>query len=312
MLKHKWLWVLLIPVLLFPLFSHAEAAYEDLSFPENTDYIDMGSTVVRDFDAFADFLEQFPNLRQVDMWENHMTAAQCDFLAARFPQVRWGWTMIIKNEEHEHLVRTDYTSWSTLHNNKSTKHNSRDFAVLKYCWNLKALDVGHNNVTSVDFLYDLPNLRILILACNAVEDITPIASLKHLEYLELFKNKIRDVSPLQDLPHLMDLNICFNRIADLSPLQKLPSLKKLWCYSCLQVNTVPDREQTDALRAVFPDIQMDTTHYSTAGGWRFSYADRRTPHYEIVVQNFGAHHQDPRTEYVPFEDSWPEDDEPAD
>ena len=174
-----------------------------------------------------------PALRQVDMWQNRMTSGQCDMLAARYPGMRWGWTMVIKNWNHEHLIRTDATSWSTLHNNKSAKHSSEDLSVLKYCWNLMALDVGHNKIDSLEFLYDLPNLRVLILACNAVTDITPIATLQHLEYAELFNNKITDITPLKDLPHLMDLNLGFNRIADLSPLENIKTLQRLWLLPCI-------------------------------------------------------------------------------
>ena len=302
---------LLLLLLILPLFASADGttiSYEGTDYPQDAEYIDLGNFVVKDFDAFTAFLDQMPALKQVDMWQNRMTAAQCDMLAARYPGMRWGWTMVIRNRDHEHLVRTDYTSWSTLHNNTSAKHNSEDFSVLKYCWNLMALDVGHNNVTNLDFLYDLPNLRILIVACNAVEDITPIASLKHLEYLEVFKNRILDISPLEGLDHLMDLNLCFNRIEDLSPVLKLPNLKRLWMYSSRKANAVPVGDDVDAIKAAFPNAIINTTHYSTLGGWRMITQRERDPHYEVILKNFGENHLHPRTEYVPFEDSWPSED----
>lgn len=311
-MKHQYAGLLLLLLLLIcPLLCRADATFEGLSFSEEADYIDLGDVVVTDFEAFASFLERFPNLTQVDMWKNHMKAEQCEYLASRFPQIRWGWTMVIRNRDHEHLVRTDYTSWSTLHSNKSAKHNSEDFSVLKYCWDLKALDIGHNNVTSLDFLYDLPNLRVLILACNAIEDITPVASLKKLEYVELFKNRIKDISPLEDLPHLMDLNLCFNYIKDLSPLLKLTTLKRLWLFSCEIPNKAPAGEQIEAIKAAFPNTTIDTTHYSTLGGWRKN-GEEPDPHYAVILQLFGSDHLHPRTNYVPFGDSWTEDGESED
>ena len=306
-LKNKWLWIFLCLLLLLPLFAEADVVFDGKAYSEQADYIDLGDTVVHDFDAFMLFLDQFPNLRQVDMWQNRMTKEQCDMLAARYPQMKWGWTMVIKNRNHTHLVRTDYTSWSTLHNNKTARHNSEDFTVLKYCWNLKALDVGHNNVTSLDFLYDLPELRVLIIACHNVTDITPIASLKHLEYAELFNNKITDVTPLKDLPHLLDLNLCFNRISDLSPILNLKTLKRLWLYSVEKINTAPFGEGIDALKAALPNTWIDTTHYSTNGGWRYTTKTKMHPHYAVIQQIFGKDHLHPMTVYVPFEDSWPED-----
>ncbi|MCR5566335.1 MAG: phosphodiester glycosidase family protein [Clostridiales bacterium] len=308
-MKIRWLWIGLLLLLLCPLFAQADVVYEGKTYAEDAEYIDLGDYVVKDFDALTAFLDQMPNLKQVDMWANKMTADQCDMLATRYPGIRWGWTMVIKTWGDEHLVRTDYTAWSTLHNNQSTKHHSEDFAVLKYCWNLLALDVGHNYVTSLDFLYDLPNLRVLILACNAVTDITPIASLKDLEYLEIFNNTITDISPLAELPHLMDLNICFNKIKDLSPLKNITTLQRLWMYSCQKLNTVPKGEAVNEIMEALPNTKIDTTHYSTLGEWRFTDGKqtKRHPHYDVIVRNFGEDHLHPRTQYVPFEDSWPLD-----
>lgn len=309
-MKNRCLWIVpfLLLLLLCPLLAEADVEFEGKAYPESAEYIDLGDTVVKDYDALTAFLDQFPHLRQVDMWNTKIKKEQCDMLAARYPDMKWGWTMVISNQNHSHLVRTDYTSWSTLHNNKTARHVSEDFTVLKYCWDLKALDIGHNNVTSLDFLYDLPNLRVLIIACNNVTDITPIASLKHLEYAELFNNKITDISPLKDLPHLIDLNLCFNRITDLSPVLGLKTLKRLWLYSCEKINTAPFGEQVDAVKAALPNTWIDTTHYSTNGGWRYTSNKKLHPHYAVIQQIFGKDHLHPMTVYVPFEDSWPEED----
>lgn len=309
-MKIRGILLLTLLLLLFALPALAEVSYEEHVFDETAEFIDLDDLVVKDFESFAAFLEQFPNLKQVDMWKNRMTKEQCDFLAGKFPDMRWGWTMVIKKGKCNHLVRTDFTSWSTLHNNKSPHHSSEDFSVLKYCWNLMALDVGHNGVTDLNFLYDLPNLRVLIIACNQVEDITPIASLKKLEYAELFNNRIRDITPLTGLPHLMDLNICFNKIQDLSPILTLPSLKRLWLYSHRARDTVATGEQVDTIRAAFPEAKIDINHYSTNGEWRYldGYPRQMDPHYAVILQIFGVNHLHPKTEYMPFKDSFPDED----
>ena len=300
------MWCLLL-LLVIPVIAGADVEYEGNIYPENAEYIDLGDTVVTDFDAFCSFLDRMPSLRRVDMWQNRMTADLCDMLAERYPSIRWGWTLVIKAKDHEHLVRTDSTSFSTLHNSNSTQHNSEDFEILKYVWHLYALDVGHNNIVSLDFLYNLPELRVLIIACNKITDITPLASLKDLEYAEIFNNYITDISPLKDLPLLLDLNICFNHIEDLSPLENIKTLKRLWMYSCQRRNNkAPSGPAVDAVFAALPDTQIDTTHYSTAGKWRFTDSNntRMHPHYAAIVAMFGADHLHPKFEYVPFEDSW--------
>ncbi len=304
-LKRKWLWCCLVILLLFPAVVLADVAYEGKNYPESAEYIDLGDLVVRDFDGLIGFLKQMPNLRRVDMWQTKMDREHCDLLASRFPEIQWGWTLVIKSADHEHLIRTDYTSWSTLHNNSSLQHSSEDFEILKYCWNLLALDIGHNNVTSLDFLYSLPNLRVLIAACNHVTDITPVGSLKDLEYAELFKNDIRDLSPLTGLTHLLDLNICFNHIQDYMPLKSLTSLKRLWMYSSQKYNVKPDYAIVKDLASTLPDTQIDYVHYSTAGTWRYTYGERRHPHYDAIVRMFGEDSRHPHYEYIAFDDSFP-------
>ena len=305
-MKSRWLWIVLL-LLLWPVLAGANVSYEGKTWPEDAEYIDLGDFVVTDFDAFMAFLDRMPNLKQVDMWQNRMTREQCDLLAARYPGMKWGWTMVIKGWDHEHLVRTDYTAWSTLHNNRSAKHSSEDLSVVRYCWNLKALDIGHNKVDNLDFLYDLPELRVLIIAINNVTDITPLASLKHLEYAELFNNKITDITPLKDLPHLLDLNLSFNKITDLSPVKNLKTLQRLWLFSSQRTNQSPAPETVAELRAALPDTQIDTVHHPTTGTWRYVGTNRKHPHYAVITQMFGEDHLRPRYEYVPFDESWTED-----
>ena len=285
----------------------ADVSYHGVSYREDAAYIDLGGTVVKDYAEFEAFLDQFPNLRQVDMWETQIPRAMCDRLAARYPDMKWGWTMVLQGKDHKHLIRTDYTAWSTLHNNQSSHHTSEDFGILKYCWNLMALDVGHNSVTDLDFLYDLPNLRVLIVACNKVTDLTPVASLKYLEYAELFNNAITDISCLAELPHILDLNICFNKINDWSALENLTTLTRLWIYSSQKRNQEPPREVVSRLKAALPDTYVDSTHYSTAGAWRYLTEKKMHPHYAAIVATFGENHLKPKYEYVPFEDSFPMD-----
>ncbi len=287
----------------------ADYTYEGAAYPEDAEYIDLGDTVVKDFDGFADFLAQFPRLKQVDMWASRMAKSDCDRLAERFPDMRWGWTLLLKGKDHSHLIRTDQTSFSTLHNNKSSHHRSEDFEILKYCWHLYALDIGHNSVTDLSFLYSLPKLRVLIIACNEVEDITPIASLKDLEYAELFKNKISDLTPLSELPHIIDLNICFNKIKDWTPIYGLTTLKRLWLRENYkdppQETQRPPKSVVNELKALMPDTVIDYTHWSTTGAWRQLNSKKLHPHYEAIIKTFGENHLKPSTTYYPFEDSYP-------
>ena len=269
--------------------------------PRDAEAIDLGNLRVPntddDFKAFRQFLSQFPNLKKVDMFATEIRRPKIEYLANAFPDVEFGWTMVLScsnplhPERTPHKIRTDATAFSTLHNNTTTEHTALDFSILKYCKNLQALDLGHNRITDLSFLYDLPHIKVLILACNIeLRDITPIGSLKELQYLELFKNDIHDISCLANCTELVDLNLCFNRISDLSPLQHLTKLRRLWIFNS---NNYSDEypvspETVRALRKALPDCKVDDVSYSTLGGWR------EHPRYDTIYEMFWG------TEYIPF------------
>lgn len=221
-------------------------------------YFDVGDVAIRDFEEFKMFLSCFPNLTHVDMYETKIVRKRIDELVEAFPHIQFGWSMKVA----DHIIRTDATAFSTLHSDKSTEHSSKDFEVLKYCKNLKALDLGHNKITTLTFLDDLLELRILILARNRITDITPLRNLDKLEYLELFMNKITDISPLSNLNRLIDLELTRNQITDYSPLYNLPSLERLW------LNRSGKAIAQDALRNALPSCYIDFDSNPTQGGWR--------------------------------------------
>lgn len=251
--------------------------------------IDLGAYQVQSMEELTQALDRLPALRQVDMFESRVSAEEMDYLADRYPEIFFGWTIRIK----EHTIRTDQTAFSTLHNNRSPQHSSRDFEPIKHCKRLKALDLGHNAITDIDFIKDLTELRVLILAINKIEDISVLRNLPHLEYVELFKNKIRDISPLEGMGQILDLNICFNYIKDYSPLLGLSTLERLWIYNSNNYATsdpVPKAVVAD-LKAALPGCHIDHTHYSTLGGWR------EHPRYFVIFDTFKD------SVYIPFAES---------
>ena len=302
--------VLFLCALLFCLLAASCALGEDVTFrtyygsvtvDKYTEYVDLGSAKLpnddSDFNNLYKFLSKLPNVKKVDMFSTDIRRARIDELVKRFPDVEFGWTMVLPchNELHPertpHRIRTDATAFSTLHNNTCTEHTAEDFAILKYCKNLQALDIGHNRVTDLSFLYDLPHLKVLIVACNIeLKDITPIGSLKELQYLEIFKNDINDISCLANCTELVDLNICFNRISDWSPLEGLTHLRRLWMFNSNNYsdNIPVPKEAVNALRRALPDCKVDDVSYSTLGGWRDH------PRYDTIYAMFAG------SDYIPF------------
>lgn len=244
-------------------------SFKKLKVTTDVEYLDLGKVTLEysDYQKFYEFLAKLPNLKKVDMFSTRIPAKRIEQLVEKFPQIEFGWTMAVGN----HSVRTDAVAFITSHNDQSARHATEEFAVLKYCKNLLALDIGHNAVDDLSFLYDLPNLRILILADNQFQDITPVGSLTQLEYLELFYNDIRDVSALTSLVNLKDLNLGFNRITDISPLESMTWLERLWVpqFNSHNVTKKPDPEAVAKLKAALPDTLVDSTAVtSIENGWR--------------------------------------------
>lgn len=276
-------------------FAHGEGdtvRFKKLTVPVDAEAIDLDRVIVElgEDEKFFEFLEKLPNLKKVDMYRSTLIRRRINKYAERFPDIEFGWTMMLAGRE----VRTDITAFSMRNSDTSPRYRADEFSILKYCKNLKALDLGHNNLRNdLDFLYDLPGLKVLVLVDNELDDITPVGSLKELEYLELFYNGIHDISPLAGLDNLIDLNICFNRIADLSPLESLTGLRRLWIRNSnsRNVSIRLDESVADALRAALPDTYIDSKSSSVEGGWR------EGARYEAVRRMFKK-----GGEYEPFAD----------
>ena len=253
-------------------------------------YVDLQDQVIRNWDAFYEFLDSFPELEKVDMFATRITRQRIEEIHARYPDVEFGMTMSFG----EHTVRTDVTAFSTLHDSDSGWHSNQELALLRFCPNLYALDIGHNSITDLSFLYEMPQLRVLIVAIAKITDLTPIASLEHLEYLEVFYNQVTDISPLVSLTRLMDLNISYNFIEDVTPLMGMTSLRRLWMHECNRRHPREPGEELQAeLMRALPDCHIDFTSTSTGGGWR------EDPHFDVIYRMFRSR------VYEPFADSDP-------
>jgi len=232
--------------------------FAGMTFDSEAAVIDFGQTPVTDVEGLMALIDQMPVLAQVDMYASELTTAQMDALFDGYPQIFFGWTLNMKG----HIVRTDATSFSTLHG-RCPNHYTEDFYPLRYCRNLVALDLGHNYVDDISFLSNFPGMKVLILACNNISDISVLAELKELEYLELFSNRIKDFTPLLELTHLKDLNISNNPVSDITPLYAMTHLERFW--SGMNRNV---RSQVREMEKLLPDCEIFWDGEPTWGGWR--------------------------------------------
>ncbi len=243
----------------------AEDNYYGVTVKEGDTFVDFSGITDIQPEVVRQMLAAYPTIEKIDMYEAKLSTQEMLSLFDEYRQVDFGFTIKIS----EHTIRTDATAFSTLHSKYDPRHTTEELMPLRMCRHLKALDIGHNSVDNVDWLVDLPNIRILIIALNKITDISVLSNLKDLEYLEMFTNKIVDISPLLECKKLLDLNIGFNRIEDISPLYEMHQLERLWMYSYRYVNqdtTTPEIRQK--LKEALPNCQFNFHNYPTLAGWR--------------------------------------------
>ncbi len=241
-------------------FSWSLAQY-GLTVSSGDTSIDLGKQKIKnaDLSTFMDFLDCFPSLTGVDMFESRPTEKSVYALLDRYPTIHFGFTLTVCT----YPVRTDALVFS-MHRSVKPFYPSSSFKQLSLCPDLMAVDLGHNFIGDISFLENCTKLKILILACNRVTDLTSLSKLTDLQYLELFNNAITDISPLASLTNLIDLNICVNDIDDITPLLGLSKLERLFIS---RAGLTKDQQQT--LREALPACEMNFKVYSpTDDGWR--------------------------------------------
>ena len=154
--------------------------------------------------------------------------------------------------------------------------NDKDVTALKYCNEIRFLDLGHNHLKHIDFVSYMPDLEVCIIAVNYLHDINGIENCKKLEYCEFLSGIIKDISPLAACTELKHLNVAYNVIDDISPLYGLTKLERLW----ISRNNIP-KEQIEHIRELLPNCEINTTtHNPTGEGWRVN------PRYDLLKEQF--------------------------
>ena len=225
-------------------------------------------------------LGEFPLLEKVVLCDCGISNEDMAALNDRHENVRFVWRVYFS----EFSLRTDDTNFIAARVRNEFPIYSYELEVLKYCPDLQALDLGHKNITSLDFLRYVPYLKYLIIVENDVNDITPIGELQELTYLEMFWTKCEDISPLQNCKALTDLNISYiycRPAKCLETLVNMPQLERLW-YCGNNLNA----EQLEELQTALPDTEM----YLAAHGEPTGSTWREHPHYFEMRDFFGMYY----------------------
>ena len=233
-----------------------------------------------DVAVIEEALGEFPLLEKVVMCDCGISNEDMAALNDRHENVRFVWRVYFSGFS----LRTDDTNFIAARVRNDFPIYSNDLEVLKYCPDLQALDLGHKNITHLNFLRYVPHLKYLIIVENDVNDITPIGELQELTYLEMFWTKCEDISPLQNCKALTDLNISYiycRPAKCLETLVNMPQLERLW-YCGNNLNA----EQLEELQTALPDTEMYLAAYGepTGSTWR------EHPHYFEMRDFFGMYY----------------------
>lgn len=151
-------------------------------------------------------------------------------------------------------VRTNVTKILASMPSKGGVLQNADVEVLKYCTNLRYLDLGHNdNLTDFSFVSSMPLLEVAVISMCPISSLEPFGNCSNLLYLEAGNCGLTDLSPLAKCTNLKHLNVGTNlEVTDISCLYDL-DLKRLW----LGVGDPVPTEQVEKMRELHPDCEVN-------------------------------------------------------
>ena len=219
--------------------------------------------------AFA-ILEQCTSVRLDSCGIDNEVAAQ---LRSEYPELNISWRIFAGRYSmmtDEEMVR--------MPNNLT----NQEAELLKYCTNVKYMDLQGSKVYTIDFINYMPKLECLVLTSTKVSDITPLSNCPNLTWLEVSGCPIKDLSPLSSLKNLKFLNITNTVVSELDPLDEVP-LERINCVKSY-VSTAELQEFSEKHDA----CEVVNTGNTVGHGWR--YQDRRLtepyPYYAQMIEIF--------------------------
>lgn len=269
----------------------ADFAYSFQLFDQSFTTADtsMNLAYTRMYDNGAAVMEAIscmPRLEYLDMDSCHVPDEDMAKIRDAYPNVKVVWRVWFGDN---YCVRTDAEKILASMPSVGGELTPENTTSLKYCTEIKYIDVGHNNyLTDISFVNYMPNLEAAIFAMDFITDVSPLANCPKLEFLEIQTSKVSDISPLADLTNLRHLNICYlYELDDISPIMDL-ELERLWIGD---LSPVP-AEQIEEYRKRHPNCRISTENRDPHdGGWRYDQNEKGVwgmhPRYELLVKQFG-------------------------
>ncbi len=217
------------------------------------------------------------NVKRLDMENCSIKDETMAALRDEFPQPKLVWRVKVGG----YSVRTDAWMIKFSAGGSRTLYD-KDTENLKYCREIKYLDLGHNKIRHLDFVTYMPDLEVCIVY-DPIATLKGIETCSKLEYFECFSCGLKDLSPLAACAELKHLNVCYNNIKDITPLYGLTKLERLW----ISRNDGIPKEQLNQLKELLPNCVVNTTvHNPTGDGWRKDENKQMVPRYALLTEQF--------------------------
>ncbi len=200
-------------------------SYKGLALEEATTELDLTGIPMTVAET-EELLAHLPNLTYVDMTDCGISNEEMEEMNLRHEAVKIVWTVRLGSWFR---IRTDATWFMPVKYDYYPEGN--ELENLKYCHDIIALDIGHMDIYSCEFVAYMPKLKYLLMADTKISDLTPLTGLTELVYLELFLTHVTDCSPLLTLTSLEDLNLCYT-VGDPVTISQMTWLKNLWWTNC--------------------------------------------------------------------------------
>ena len=256
-----------------------------VSFSLTDDVVSFSRTALRGrVEEVRALLPYLRGVGRLDMESCGIPDEEMAQLREAFPSPKIVWRVYVGS----YSCRTDAIMIRFSNSLKYPMLTDRDTVALKYCNEVKYLDLGHNAIQNPSFVAYMPNLEVCIIAIRQPTDISAFANCPKLEYAELFNGSISDISALAACTELKHLNLCMNDITDITPLYGLTKLERLW----ISRNPIP-QEQLDRFRELVPNCVVNTTASDpTLNEWRWdlSRPSQYSERYELLRKQFQYDH----------------------
>lgn len=184
-------------------------------------------------------------------------------LRSDYPEIKVAWRVFAGKYSiltDEQMLRMPYSL------------TDEDAAVLKYCNDIKYLDVVNSKITSIGFVSYMPKLECAVFTLTKIKDLSPLTNCPNLTWLELSScTAINDLSDLSGMANLKYLNISATKVKDLSALDNL-SLERFNC-----VKSSVGTKALDAFEEKHPDCLTSAKGSALGYGWRYNDKEQREP-----------------------------------